>query len=73
MDGGMKLRTYRAASIADALADIKRDLGSDAVILHTRTFKAGGVLGLGAASAGDRRVVSLVDVVRHAEPPCPQA
>jgi len=48
MDGGMKLRTYRAASIADALADIKRDLGSDAVILHTRTFKAGGVLGLGA-------------------------
>jgi flagellar biosynthesis protein FlhF len=48
MEGGMKLRTYRAASIADALADIKRDLGSDAVILHTRTFKAGGVLGLGA-------------------------
>jgi len=44
----MKLKTYRAASIADALSDIKRDLGSDAVILHTKTFKAGGVLGLGA-------------------------
>lgn len=44
----MKLKTYRAASIADALSEIKRDLGSDAVILHTRTFKAGGVLGLGS-------------------------
>ncbi len=44
----MKLKTYRAASIGDALADIKRDLGSDAVILHTKTFKAGGLLGIGA-------------------------
>ncbi len=47
-EGGMKLKTYRAASIADALSDIKRDLGSDAVILHTKTYKAGGLLGLGA-------------------------
>ena len=44
----MKLKTYRAASIADALSDIKGDLGTEAVILHTRTFKAGGVLGFGA-------------------------
>jgi len=48
MEGGMKLKTYRAASIADALGEIKADLGADAVILHTRTFKAGGVFGLGA-------------------------
>lgn len=47
-EGGMKLKTYRAASIADALSDIKRDLGSDAVILHTKTYKAGGLLGLGS-------------------------
>jgi len=48
MEGGMKLKTYRAASIADALGEIKADLGADAVILHTRTFKAGGVFGLGS-------------------------
>ena len=48
MEGGMKLKTYRAASIADALGEIKADLGADAVILHTRTFRAGGLFGLGA-------------------------
>ena len=31
-----------------ALALVKRDLGSQAVILHTRTYKRGGVFGLGA-------------------------
>ena len=31
----------------EALAMVKRDLGRDAVILHTRAFKKGGVLGLG--------------------------
>ncbi len=41
----MTLKTYRAQSIADALAQIKKDLGRDAVILHTRHVKVGGVLG----------------------------
>jgi len=41
------LKTFRARSMAEALAQVKRDLGSDAVILHTRTYKTGGVLGLG--------------------------
>ncbi len=43
----MNLKTYRAASMAQALADVKKDLGKDAVILHTRTFKVGTVMGLG--------------------------
>ncbi|CAN5863678.1 hypothetical protein BH11PLA1_BH11PLA1_09900 [soil metagenome] len=42
----MKLRTYRARSMAEALTQVKSDLGTDAVILHTRMFKSGGVLGL---------------------------
>jgi flagellar biosynthesis protein FlhF len=46
----MNLRTYRAHSMADALAEVKRDLGRDAVILHTRTYRAGGLLGVGAKS-----------------------
>ncbi len=46
----MQLKTYRANSMADALAEVKKDLGSEAVILHTRTFKSGGVAGIGAKS-----------------------
>ncbi len=46
----MKLKTYRAESMAAALAQVKRDLGKDAVILHTRAYKAGAVLGFGGKS-----------------------
>lgn len=44
----MELKTYRAANMADALSQVKKDLGKDAVILHARTMKLGGVMGVGA-------------------------
>ena len=40
------LRTYRAPTVAEALAEVKRDLGRDAVICQTRSFRKGGLLGL---------------------------
>lgn len=43
----MNLKTYQARTMSDALAEVKRDLGRDAVILHTRNFRRGGFLGLG--------------------------
>jgi flagellar biosynthesis protein FlhF len=43
----MKLKTFRASSMAGALAQVKRDLGGGAVILGTRSYRAGGFLGLG--------------------------
>lgn len=43
----MNLKTYQAKTMAEAMADVKRDLGRDAVILHTRSFRRGGLLGLG--------------------------
>jgi len=46
----MTLKIYRAQSMADALAEVKRDLGTEAVILHTRQYRLGGVLGLGRRS-----------------------
>jgi flagellar biosynthesis protein FlhF len=46
-DGTMNLKTYRARTMGDALAEVKKDLGKDAVILHTRTYKVGGWLGFG--------------------------
>ncbi|MFM9958296.1 MAG: flagellar biosynthesis protein FlhF [Phycisphaerales bacterium] len=44
----MTIRTFRAPTVGEALAQVKKDLGSGAVILHTRTYKVGGVLGVGA-------------------------
>src|SRR3954468_11044606 len=43
----MNLKTYRAPSMAQALSEVKKDLGKDAVILHTRAYKVGAVLGMG--------------------------
>lgn len=41
----MNVRTFRAPSMAEALALVKRELGSDAVILHTRSVRIGGFFG----------------------------
>ena len=43
----MDLKTYRSNSMAGALAEVKKDLGPDAVILRTRNYKAGGMMGFG--------------------------
>ena len=43
----MTLRTYQAPTMAEALTEVKKDLGREAVILHTRTFKVGGMFGVG--------------------------
>ena len=44
----MTIRTFNARTMAEALALVKQELGKHAVVLHTRTLKRGGVLGLGA-------------------------
>ncbi|GIW73683.1 MAG: hypothetical protein KatS3mg103_0205 [Phycisphaerales bacterium] len=43
----MGIRTYRARSMADAIDAVQRELGRDAIILHTRNYKIGGFLGFG--------------------------
>src|SRR5437870_1423390 len=47
MEYEMELKTYQGRSMTDALTQVKDDLGKDAVILHTRTLKRGGVYGIG--------------------------
>lgn len=42
----MKVKRYVATDIQEAMLKIKNELGEDAVILHTRYFKEGGILGL---------------------------
>ena len=42
----MRVKRFVAANIQEAMLQIKNEMGNDAVILHTRYFKEGGVLGL---------------------------
>jgi flagellar biosynthesis protein FlhF len=57
------LKTYRARTMGDALAEVKRDLGKDAVILHTRTYKVGGWFGLGGRPMVEITASDSVNVV----------
>ena len=51
----MRLKTFRAFTLAEALDAVHGDLGADAAILHTRTFRRGGFLGIGG-----REVVEVI-------------
>ena len=42
----MTLKIYQAETMAEALTQVKRELGRDAVIVETRTFRKGRLLGL---------------------------
>lgn len=53
----MNLKTFTARSMGEALAAVRRHVGADAVILHTRTYHRGGILGLGS-----RQVVEVTAV-----------
>ncbi|HZW09576.1 MAG TPA: flagellar biosynthesis protein FlhF [Phycisphaerales bacterium] len=55
------LKTFHGESMAAALAEVKKDLGADAVILHTRAYKVGGVLGVGTRN--------MVEITASAETP----
>jgi len=41
----MRVRRYVADTVGEAMAQVKAELGSDAVILHSRTIRQGGFLG----------------------------
>jgi len=44
----LNIKTITASTMADALALVRRQFGVDAVVLHTRTYRRGGIMGLGA-------------------------
>ncbi len=43
----MKLKTYTAETMAQALAQVRKDLGPNAMILHTRSYRTGAWFGIG--------------------------
>lgn len=58
----MEPKTYQAETMAAALAEVKRDLGREAVILHTRNFRKGGLLGIGGRWIWEVTASSQVNV-----------
>ena len=71
----MGVKTYQAYTMAEALVAAKHDLGADAVILETRSFRRGGVLGVRrktifelTASSGDRADLSTARRPRRGTP-----
>jgi len=65
----MNVRKYTAATMEAALAQVKSDLGRDAVILHTRCFRKGGILGLGGAQVVEVTASDEVRVSPRSLPP----
>ena len=60
----MKLKTYQAWTMGEALAFVKTDLGADAVILHTRTFERGGFFGIGKRAVVEITAARAQDMPR---------
>jgi flagellar biosynthesis protein FlhF len=63
----MNLKTFQADTMPQALANVRRELGRDAVILHTRTFKKGGFLGFRAKTVVEITATSGVNVLNPAQ------
>lgn len=60
----MEVKRFRADTMQAALAQVKHNLGPDAVILNTKTFYQGGFLGLGKKEVVEimaSREVNIVD------------
>ncbi|TDX51913.1 flagellar biosynthesis protein FlhF [Orenia marismortui] len=54
----MKIKKYQAENMQEAILKVKSDLGSDAIILHSRKFKKGGFFGFFA-----KKMVEVVATV----------
>ncbi|NNF44157.1 MAG: flagellar biosynthesis protein FlhF [Phycisphaerales bacterium] len=75
----MKLKTYQAYTMAEALAAVKRDLGAGAVILNTRSYQRGGLFKIGGrtiveltATSGEDAATPRPAVPGASRPPRPR-
>ncbi|HHT62339.1 MAG: flagellar biosynthesis protein FlhF [Bacillota bacterium] len=75
----MRIKRYVGDNVAEAMGKIKRELGPDAVILHTRKFKEGGFWGffgktrieITAAIEDSIPSSKKEEPIKKAEPPMP--
>lgn len=62
----MRVKTYRAPTLAAALAEVKADMGNDAVIVQTRRLRQGGFLGMLATEIVE--VIAAIDPSAMGQP-----
>lgn len=69
----MRIKTFQANTMPDALAQARAELGEDAIVLNSKYVKAGGVLGLGGSTRVE--LMAAVDDLSVDSPqsPAPQA
>ncbi|MEM7681094.1 MAG: hypothetical protein AAF288_03975 [Planctomycetota bacterium] len=67
----MTIRTVIARNMAEALAMVRQHLGVDARVLHTRTIRRGGVLGIGGREMVE--VTAAIESLAQARAPRPKA
>ncbi len=60
----MKVKRFEAETMQEAIAKVKADLGRDAVILHSKKFRRGGIFGLFGRQVVE--VIAAVDVSARA-------
>ena len=60
----MQIKIFKAGTMKDAMAAMKAELGSDAVILHSKKYREGGLLGLGS-----REVVEITAAIEESSLP----
>ncbi len=56
----MQIKVFKAGNMKDAMEAMKAELGEDAVILHSKKYKEGGILGIGS-----REVVEITAAVEE--------
>ena len=62
----MQIKVFKAGTMKEAMAAMKAELGDDAVILHSKKYKEGGLLGLGS-----KEIVEITAAVEETSLPKP--
>jgi flagellar biosynthesis protein FlhF len=65
----MQTRSFRAASMSEALAQVKRELGPDAVIVSTRTTRRGGLIGMSSRTITEITAHASTQTTEARRPP----
>ena len=66
----MQIKVFKAGNMKDAMAAMKAELGDDAVILHSKKYKEGGLLGIGSREVVEiTAAVEEISLPKKNEPP----
>ncbi len=69
----MNAHKYKAPTMEAALSRVKAELGRDAVILHTRCYRTGGILGFGGKPVVEVTASNDVNVAQRRSRPASPA